>query len=194
MHDIPDTEEADAAAERLWPEEPFRQLLREKLHLSFCRMLTEAGAFASLYEAVYTDRFDDYDMFVQRLSEIVVIGAENGADRMFGEIYASFRSDGPLPLARDVAVYLWPLAFDEALKVSLQQKIIDEYKELHAYIHIHEEHYQGTLSFQAFLEKIADLVVSGAVNGADDALGGIYRSFLNKTPLPAARRHSRRAR
>ena len=93
MHDIPDTEEADAAAERLWPEEPFRQLLRAKLQASFCRMLTEAGAFASIYEEIYADRFDEYGAFVERLSEIVVIGAENGADRMFGEIYASFRAD-----------------------------------------------------------------------------------------------------
>lgn len=194
MHDIPDTEEADAAAERLWPEEPFRESIRTGLPSVFCGELMEKEAFKSVYEDQFADRFDDYQEFVERLAEIAVIGAENGADKMFEEIYASFRSDGPLPVARSVARYFWPQPFTDDLKKELHQKIYDEYHKLHAYIHIHEEHYQGSLSLRAFIAKIADLVIAGAVNGTDAAIGEIYNAFLAGTPLPVARRRSRRAR
>ena len=41
----------------------------------------------------------------------------------------------------------------------------------HTYEHIHEDHYQTDLSFDAFIDQIATLVVVGAANGADDSLG-----------------------
>jgi hypothetical protein len=194
MHDIPDTEESDAAAEKLWPEGPFRESIRARLPVSFCSEINEKEAFKSVYEDQYADRFDDYQAFVARLAEIAVIGAENGADQMFDEIYASFRTDGPLPDARNAAKFFWPQPFTDELKKELHLKIYDEYHKLHAYIHIHEEHYQGTLSLKAFIAKIADLVIAGAVNGTDAAIGEIYSSFISSTPLPIARRRSRRAR
>ncbi|MCP4756433.1 MAG: hypothetical protein GY866_36680 [Proteobacteria bacterium] len=193
MHDMPDTEDADADAERFWPED-FKTIIRNRIKDRFSSEVLEAEAYRTVFEEQYRNRFSDYESFVARLAEMMVIGAENGADEIFDEIYDSFRKQLPLPNMRSYARYYQPVSVDRDLKTEVAVKIVEEYKDLHAYEHIYEDHFQRILSFDEFINSIAGLVANGVANGADDALGKIYRSFLTKSPLPLLRRYPRRIR
>ena len=46
--------------------------------------------------------------------------------------------------------------------------------------------------FDKYIEQVAEIVITGAINGTDDMLEAIYRSFAPLQPLPPARRHPRR--
>jgi hypothetical protein len=191
MHDMPDTEDADAAAERFWPE-GYKDLLWADLIPAFAGLLRETEAFKAVYEQNYGDDFRTYDQFVDRLAEMVAIGAENGSDSIFDEIYAAFSHNAPLPGIRSYARSLWPDAFNQELKVRLHDRVIEEYKDLHAYEHVYEDHYEGQLTFDDYIGHIASLVVVGAQKGADDMIGSIYRAFLGPARLPTARRRPKR--
>lgn len=193
MHDLPDTDDADASAEKFWPE-GYKDVLRMDLKQAFVTMVLACEAFRSFYESSYTERFGDYESFVDRLAEMIVIGAENGVDLVLGEVYDAFRNNSPFPDKRYYAMYFWPEVFTENLKKGLASKAFEEFDNHHAYVHIYEDHYESDLSFDEFIAQIADLVVMGAANGADDALGDIYRAFLDRAPLPTARRRPRRLR
>ena len=193
MHDLPDTEDQDAASERYWPE-GYKNVLTGLLHQEVRQRILESGAFKNLQEERYSKGFPDHERFVDRLAQMVVVGAENGADDMFEEIYASFRADRPLPADRTLARYFWPGPFSAEVAESLRQSLTGEYGGHHAYRHIHEDHYAGSLSFEEFIRAIADLVVCGAQNGADEALGRIYQAFVSHAPLPPARRRPRMLR
>ena len=191
MHDLPDTEDADAAAERYWPE-GYKEIIREKVGQSLAVEMLKAEAFKPAWEENYTNKFDTYERFINRLAEMVVIGAEKGTDEMFEEIYQSFRKDAPLPEPRKRARYLWPEPFTPDIKDEVHRKLIEEYGGHHAYEHIHEDHYENIMNYETFINQVADLALVGAINGADNTLEGIYRSFLAASPLPPARRKSRR--
>ena len=193
MHDLLDTEDADAASERYWPED-FKDTIRTHVAPAFSAGLRNAQAFTTTYQTHYAERFDTYEEFVERLAEMTVIGAENGADVAFDEIHRAFRSDAPMPVARPYARFFAPEPFDDAGRSALRDKIIEDYREIHAYQHVYEDHHQDAESFEAFLNEVADLVVVGAVNGADDMIGKLYRAFLTASPLPPARRHPKRLR
>lgn len=191
MHEMPDTEGADAAAERLWPE-GYKQRIRRAVTRRVVESLSEAGAFEQIYQRHYTAVLESYQSFVERLAEIVTIGAENGTDGAFGEIHAAMRNGRDLPLARVRARYLWPEPYDEELKTELRFEITAEYRDSHALEHLHEDHYLGKLGFEDFISRAAELLVVGGINGADDSLAAAYRAFLAGSPLPMARRRPRR--
>lgn len=193
MHDMPDTEDADADAERFWPEE-YKYIIREQLKYEFTASVLAQGTFKTIYEEQYQNRFSDYESFVDRLAEMVIIGAENGADKVFDEIYDAFRKEIPLPANRSYAQYYDPQPISTELKESVAKKVNEEYRDLHIYEHIYEDHFQGELSFDEFIDRIADLVATGTMNGADDALGKIYHSFFVQSALPLFRRYPRRIR
>lgn len=193
MHDIPDTEDADADAEQFWPE-TYKYIIRSRVKEEFSAQVLDAGSFRSIYEEQYQNRFSEYETFVYHLSEMIVIGTENGTDEIFDEIYDSFRKHQPLPDVRVYARYYQPVSVTQDMRKELVANIEEEYKNLHAYEHIFEDHYQGALSFDGFIQMIAQLVANGAVNGADDALGRIYRSFLDRSQLPPFRRYPKRIR
>ena len=193
MHDMPDTDDADAAAERFWPE-GYKEILWAELIPAFTDLLREVEAFKNIYEQNYSEEFNTYEEFVDRLAEMVTIGAENGSDNIFDEIYAAFSHNAPLPGIRAYARYFWPGSFDEQLKSRLHDKVIAEYRDLHAYEHVYEDHYEGQLSFEEYISHIASLVVVGAQKGADDMIGSVYRAFLGPTHLPIARRRPKRTR
>jgi hypothetical protein len=193
MHDLPDTDDADAAAERYWPEE-YKWVIKTDLRKSFEAALQETGDFSGFYQKGYTDPFDTYEAFIHRLAEGVVIGTENGVDDSLEEIHRALGQNNPLPDQRVFAVYLQPHPFDEKLKNSLRREVFEEFRTHPIYRHIYEDHYQTRLSFDEFVDQLARLVVLGAMNGADKTLGDIYRAFLFSSPLPAFRRRPRRVR
>jgi hypothetical protein len=191
MHEMPDTEGADAASERLWPE-GYKQRIRRVVTQRVVGRLSEAGAFEQVYESHYTAVLENYTSFVERVAEIVTIGAENGTDGAFGEIQSAMRRGLDPPLARVRVRYLWPEPFDEELKTELRHEITAEYRESHALEHLHEDHYLGKLEFEDFIGRAAELLVVGGINGADDSLAAVYRALLAGSPLPTARRRPRR--
>lgn len=193
MHDMPDTDDQDATAEIFWPS-GYKEIIRHRLGPEMASRIIEAGAFIDVYAQRFNDRFRDYEQFVDRVIENVVIGCENGAESAFDEIHLSFRSSLPLPEARPYARYLWPGPFNLELKDAIYGKVFDEYSRCHGYVHIYEDHYEGILDFESFIKQVASLVSIGSENGADDALGIIYRSFLEASPLPLARRRPKRIR
>jgi len=191
MHEMPDTEGVDAAAERYWPE-GYKERIRHAVTQRVVDRLSEAGAFEQVYESHYTAALEGYPNFVERVAEIVTIGTENGTDGAFGEITSAMRKGIDPPMARVRARYLWPEPFDEELKAELRQEITAEYRESHALEHLHEDHYLGKLGFEEFINRAAELLVVGGINGADDSLATVYRALLNGSPLPRARRRPRR--
>jgi len=193
MHDMPDTEDADADAERFWPED-YKYLIREQVKSDFTALVLDENIFKPIYKEQHQNRFSDYESFVDRLAEMVIIGAENGADEIFDEIYDAFRKEIALPASRSYARYHEPQPVSADLKDAIAKKVTEEYKDLHMYEHIYEDHYQGELSFDEFIDQIAGLVATGTVNGADDALGKIYHSFYFQSNLPLLRRYPRRIR
>jgi hypothetical protein len=193
MHEMPDTEGADAAAERLWPE-GYKERIRVGVTRRVIERLTEARAFEQVHETHYGTVFDDYPAFVERVAEIVTIGAENGTDGAFDEIHSALRRGLDPPLARVRVRYLWPEPFDDELKAELRREIVAEYRHSHDFEHLHEDHYLGDLGFSDFVERAAELVVVGGINGADDGLTAVYRALLSCSRLPSARRRPRRIR
>jgi hypothetical protein len=184
MHDMPDTDDADAAAERFWPEE-FKWVIKDDLKKAYKVGLEKEKPFAAIYQRYYADRFDSYEAFADRLAEGATIGAENGADGVLEEIHGSIRRNALLPEILLYAVYFPPQPFDEKLKTSLHREVFEEFRANLIYRHIYEDHYETRLPFDEFIDHIARQVVVGAMNGADKALGDIYRAFLFASPLPA---------
>ena len=131
---------------------------------------------------------------MERVADIVAIGAENGTDQAFDEIHAALRTGTRLPTPRMRARYLWPEPFDDHLAGELHRDIVAEYRGSHALHHLHEDHSSEGLTFDGFVDRLADLVVAGGINGADDALAAVYRALLAGSPLPPARRRPRRIR
>ena len=193
MHDMPDTDEADAAAERYWPEE-YKWVIKTDLKQTFAAAIQGAGAFSGIYQRDYSGQFESYEMFIHHLAEGVAIGAENGADEILEEIQGALLRNGSLSEKRLYAVYFWPQPFDEGLKNRLHREAFEEFGTHHIYKHIHEDHFHGHQSFDEFIDYLARLVVVGAMNGADKAIGDIYRAFLFGAPLPHFRRRPRRVR
>lgn len=193
MHDMPDTEDADADAERFWPEE-YKAIIRDQVKSQFTALVLDEKTFSSIYAEQFQDRFSDYESFIARLAEMVIIGAENGADEIFDEIYDAFRKEQSLPANRSYAAYHEPRPVSSELKEAVVKKVTAEYKDLHLYEHVYEDHYEGELSFEEFIAQVAELVATGTMNGADDALGKIYHSFFIQSSLPLLRRYPRRIR
>jgi hypothetical protein len=193
MHEMPDTDDTDAAAERFWPEN-YKRTLRDRVSERVVSAMTEAGAFELSWETSYAAAFESHAAFAWRIAEIVAIGAENGTDASFDGIHAALRNGTPPPDARVRTRDLWPQPIDDELGARLHTAIAAEYRDSHAFEHLHEDHYSGDLRFDDFVDRIAGLVVIGGVNGADDALATVYRALLTGSPLPTARRRPRRIR
>lgn len=193
MHDMPDTDEADAAAERYWPEE-YKWVIKTDLKQAFEAVIQGARGFSGIYQRDYSDRFESYETFVHHLAEGVAIGSENGVDEILEEIQRALLRDGSLPEQRLYAVYFWPQPFDEGLKNRLHREAFEEFRTYPIYQHIHEDHFNGRQSLDEFIDGLARLVVVGAMNGADKAIGDIYQAFLFGAPLPPFRRRPRRVR
>lgn len=192
MHFMPDTEEKDSAAETFWPE-GFKQMIREDVRQLICSRLTDGDRLGHIYQERYSEKFTDLNQFVNRIADMVAIGAENGADDAFEDIITAFLTESPLPQARNYARHFWPQALNQRAKKKLQQVVIDEYSQDNIYIYAYGAGYQKTYrDFGEFISHVAELVVTGAMNGADDTLEAIYRSFVTLCPLPPARRHPRR--
>ena len=201
MHFMPDTEEEDSAAETFWPE-GYKQVIREDVRQLIGARLNDGKKFRHVYQQQYPEKYRDLNQFVSRIADMIAIGSENGADDAFDDIIDAFLTESPLPEERRYARYFWPQTFPQRVKKRLEEVIIDEYSQDDVYTHAHKVGYgrnardnanKGSYpTFDEFIHRVAQLVVTGAINGADDTLEAIYRSFITPHPLPPARRHPRR--
>lgn len=189
---MPDTEDADSAAEKFWPE-GYKQVIRQDFRQAVAAKFNAGRKLRHVYQQQYSEKFAGLDEFVSKIADMIAIGAENGADNAFDEIMEAFLVEAPLPEGRRYARYFEPKSFSRSIKNNLAQIVIDEYSQDNVYQHAYESYYQRKLpSFDEFIAQVAQTVVIGAMNEADDMLEAIYRSFMASRPLPPARRYPRR--
>ncbi|RLC73242.1 MAG: hypothetical protein DRI26_01285 [Chloroflexi bacterium] len=187
-----DTEEQDDAAEAFWPE-GFKQVVHETVQDFIARQFVRQGAFRETFASCYAGRYSDYKEFVSDIARIVAIGAENGADAMFDEIFEAFYNGSRLPEVRKRARLLWPAISLDRLEHKVRPVIVKEYAREKSFENVYVDHFKRDYdSFEEFLTSISKLVTVGAVSGADDALERVYRALLNRQALPPARRRARR--
>ncbi len=192
MHFMPDTEEADSAAEKFWPE-GYKEVLRREARRAVETRLADRKRFKNVYQKRYTEKFPDLNRFASKIADMIVIGAEKGADDAFDDIIAAFLTEAPLPEERRYTRYLWPQALQPKVKKKLQQTIAEEYRQDEVYRHAFRVGYQNKYrNFEEFIDRVAQLVVTRAMNGADEMLEATYQSFILGGPLPPARRYPRR--
>lgn len=192
MHFMPNTEDADSAAERFWPE-GYKQVIRQDFRQAIAAKLTAGKKLRHVYQQQYSEKFADLDEFASRIADMIAIGAEKGADNAFDEIMEAFLVEDLLPEGRRYARYFEPQSFSRSTRNSLAQIVINEYSQDNVYQHAYESYYHRKLpGFDEFIAQVAQMVVTDAMNGADDMLEAIYRSFITSRPLPPARRYPRR--
>jgi hypothetical protein len=191
MHFLPDTDDEDAAAERPWPDN-FKKVIRNELPAAFHTAIDEAS-FKYIYQRSYSSDYRDLDHFVERVINMAVIGAENGADRGFDAVYQAFLDEKPLPEARPYARFLWPHFFSETLKQRIHRAIADDYRQDEEFQYAYEAGYAHRYNgFEEFIDEVARVMLIATENGVDDMLSQIYRAFLAMRPLPPARRNPKR--
>lgn len=192
MHFFVLTEAEENVEEKFWPE-GFKKIIRTEVEKTIFDQVTKGHSFNKTYQAYYSTAHNEYTDFVANLARIVAIGAENGAEEMFDEIYSITENKSDLPEIRMYARYHWPNALTKELESEIEYAIIGEYRQEEAYSRTYQDHFKEKYKdFNEFLSAIARLVTAGAVNGADDTLGKIYQAFLKHEPLPIARRRPRR--
>jgi len=201
MHFMPDTEEADSAAETFWPE-GYKKEIREDVRQLIGAELNDGKRLRHVYQQQHSEKYSDLNQFASRIADMIGIGAENGADDAFDDIVDAFLTESPLPENRRYARYFWPQTFPHRAKERLRQVIVDEYSQDDVYTHAYKVGYgcnardnanKGSYqTFDEFIDRVAQLVVTGAENGADDTLEALYGAFVKPRPLPPARRHPRR--
>jgi len=192
MHFIEDTEQEDAVGELFWKED-YKNILREKLPKIILSEMMEDPGLKNVYERLYTDTFSSHEAFIRTISSIVTVGSENGADEAFDDIYLAFAAHSPLPEAGRFSEYCWCDIPSANLIRELKESLISEYGAETSFISDYEDYYSHMyFQFSAFMNAIAEFVVAGATNGADDMVGRLYRSFVFELPLPPARRRPKR--
>jgi len=191
MHYLPDTEEQDAAAERYWPD-GFKQVIRDEVGRAI-RLKLQEQRLGHIYERRYRDKYPDAGQFASRIAEIVIIGAENGADDGFEVIFNAFLTESRLPKIAKYAVYLWPNIFSQKIMHRIRNAVAFDYRKDETFKYAHNVGYRTEYSkFDDFINQIASMITTSVINGTDDMLARIYSAFLNRQPLPPARRNPKR--
>ena len=192
MHFMPDTEDADSAAERFWPE-GYKQVIREDVRQSVGAKLGDGKKLKHIYQRLYSEKYRDLAQFANKIADMIAVGAENGADDAFEELMEAFLVEDPLPEEQGYISYFWPQAFSPSIKNKLAQVVIEEYSQDNIYQHAYDSYYQRKFrSFDAFIDQVARKVAIATMNGADEMVAAIYRSLVTPQPLPPARRYPRR--
>ena len=97
MHELPDTDDQDQERERYWPER-YKRFLREEFALTLKERLN--GGLSLVWQERFAARYPDYAGFLARLADMLIVGAENGADDAFDSVYSAFVLEAPLPQPR----------------------------------------------------------------------------------------------
>lgn len=191
MHFMPEDEGYE---EKLWPD-GYKAVIKSQLRTVITSELRSEGTLEKVYEQQYADRFPNLEGFMERIIEMLVIGAEKGGDEVFDGIVTAFLYEFLLPEPRVYARYLLLSKLPEEASRQLIQQVTDEYRQDEVFIHAFRVGYWDLYeSFEQFLIESARLVAVGVVNGMDDMLAAIYRAFATGSPLPPARRNAKRVK
>jgi hypothetical protein len=191
MHFMPEDEGYE---EKLWPD-GYKAVIKNQLRAVIASMLRSEETLQHTYEQQYTELFSDLDRFRERITEMLVVGAEKGGDEAFDDIITVFLYEYPLPRPRVYARYLLLPKLPEAVRQPLIQQVIDEYRQDEVFRHAFKVGYWDLYEdFDQFLNESAGLVAMGVVNGLDDMLTAIYKAFATDGPLPPARRNVKRVK
>ena len=191
MHFLPDTGDEDAASERYWPD-GYKQVIRQEVGQAIRPQLNER-TLGHVYTNKFSHQYPNLEAFIDRIVDLVVIGAENGADLGFEAIYKSFLNESPLPQAKQYSSYFWPHFLTGERKEKIQKAIAEEYSREEGFQYAFQVGYAKKYeNFAEFIKEISRLMVTGMVNGVDDMLGKIYKSFLANRDLPLGRRNPKR--
>lgn len=195
MHFLPNTLDEDAAGERYWPD-GFKPVIREEVAKAIRGELNEQNlwqVYKEKFSHKYPKKYPDLKTFIDQIVGLAVIGAENGADHGFEAIYRAFLNELPLPEAKPYARYLWPDIFSRELKEKIHQAIVKDYRSDKSFQYAYKVGYAKKIeNFPEFINSIAWLIMAGIVNGVDDMLAEIYKSFLANRALPQGRRNPKR--
>ena len=192
MHYMPDTEDEDSAAETFWPE-GYKQVIREDVRRAILTQLIGKKRFRRVYRNGYSERYSSYEEFLDKVADMAAIGAENGADDAFDEIMDAFLEEEALPPLRRYTSYSWPDALPREVRERLRRSIINEYSQDDVYLFAYKVGYKNDFNtLDGYLNRVAELVETGAKNGAEDTLDHIYRSFMILDRLRTVRRYPRR--
>jgi hypothetical protein len=192
MHFMEDTEQEDSVGELFWGEN-FKKILKDKLPKAIFEEMIDDRGLMNVYERLYGGLFSSYEAFVRAASSMIEIGCENGADRAFDDIYFAFRNHLPLPETRRCFSYFWPRVPSSDLLQEVNESLIAEYRKEVSYLADYRDYYSQIYpTFSSFLDRVAELVVSGTRDGADGTIGQMYRCFMLGLPLPPSRRRARR--
>ncbi|MBW2200732.1 MAG: hypothetical protein JRF71_07830 [Deltaproteobacteria bacterium] len=186
--------EDEGYEEKLWPD-GYKAVIKNRLRAVIASELRSEDTLQNVYEQQYADQFPDLDRFIERITEMLVVGAEKGGDEAFDDIVTAFLYEYPLPEPRVYARYLLLPKLPEEVSRQLMQQVIDEYRQDEVFIHAFQVGY-GDLyeNFEQFLNESARLAAVRVVNGMDDMLTAIYRAFATGGPLPPARRNAKRVK
>ncbi len=191
MHFLPDTNEADGLAERYWPD-GFKEILREEVEQSARAEVGEED-LRRVYDGKFSDRYPNCQDFRDRVTRLIIIGAENGADEGFEAVYRSFLSESPLPAARSYSVYFWPPVLSPRVAQEIRAAVGREYAAEEGFQYAYRAGYAGRYAdFSGFIDEVSGIIVAGIRNGVDAMLGKIYHAFVVGGDLPPGRRNPRR--
>ena len=95
MHILPDMVDEDAVTEVFWPD-TYKQVIRRDVKGAVLRRLARSSDLERVYAERFADGYDCFESFVDRIADMVVIGAENGADDAFDELGALLVQGGDL--------------------------------------------------------------------------------------------------
>lgn len=191
MHFMPEDEGYE---EKLWPD-IYKTVIKSELREVIASELCSLDTMQNVYEQHYADKFPDLDRFMERITDMLVIGAEKGGDGAFDDIVTAFLYEFPLPVPRIYSRYLLLPNLPEEVNRRLIRQVIDEYREDEVFIHAFKVGYWDLYEdYEQFLTQTARLAAVGVVNGIDDMLTGILRAFAGAGPLPPARRNAKRVK
>ena len=153
---MPDTEDEDSAAETFWPE-GYKEVIREDVRRVIADQLTKKKRFRRVYRKGYKDRFNSYEEFLNKVADMVAIGAENGADDAFDEIMDVFMEEDALPEPCHYTYYFWPHPLTREVAGRLRNVIVEEYREEKIYSFAYSVGYRNDFTS---LDDYLDHVVS----------------------------------
>ena len=189
MHFMPEDE---GYQEKLWPDD-YKSVIKTRLRDVIASKSRSDVTLKNAYERQYADRFPDLDRFIERITEMLVIGAEKGGDEVFDDIVTAFLYEFPLPEQRINTCYLLSWEIPEEVKRELTRLVIDAYRQDEVFIHAFQVGYRNLYeNFEQFLNHTAKLVIVGLINGMDNMLTAIYKAFATSSPLLPARRNPKR--
>jgi hypothetical protein len=186
--------EDEGYEEKLWPD-GYKAVIKSQVREVIASKLHFEDTLKNAYELHYKEKYSNFEQFLERVTEMLVIGAEKGGDKAFDDIVTAFLYELPLPEPRIYGRYLLMSKLPDAVRGQMAQQIIEDYRGDEVFIHAYKVGYWDLYEdYEQFLAETTVLASVGVINGIDDMLTGIFRAFATAGPLPPARRNAKRVK